>query len=369
MPLAPPRINGPIASSVVPHIAPGVDAPAYLERLETLLGHWLTLSGYDRTALEYFQAFTSNLHPMPPYPAWKEYSRLCPDGSPVQFCEIVSHSVSGPAFIVDPGPYGAPAEMRLQVAADLASEALARSSSATATISRIQSLLAAVREREPDLALCLGYSSGRIGIYFTANSHLRSATWRTMIASLPGFRAQTNASKSVLALLAHYGHRTAVALQIGASGDRSTDISFRIAKANSPLLDSAATSAGLSPAPFRLFLRRILQQRDAWQDVKATAAVRISDEGAVEELSFIIDARRYFRTDDELRTTVLSVAPDFDWDISLFRPASRLLASPGSRPVRSSVAISALPAGASRLRIFSKTGHHAVETIGQHPHS
>ncbi len=362
MRLAPLLTNRPgVPATATGRLAPSESSgvETYLERLERLLGNWLTLGGSGSEALQYFRLFTPRLDPLPASAAWREYSRLCGDGSPVRICETLSREVRGPAFTVDPGPYGAAGGARFEIAAKLATQALAQFPKPALAPTHLHSLPTGFSD-EADLALWLGYSSGRIALHYTANPHIRAATWRALTACLPGLQARSDASRNVLSLFATQGYRTALVLESGDRGRESTEVSFRLRSVSSPLFDRAAAAAGLPALPFHFFVKRVLRQRDAWQDLKAGASFRMSDTGGGGELTFIIGARRYFRTDEELRETVLSAAPDFGWDVSLFRPASRLLPSPITRLVRSDLAISVSADGATRLRILSPTGHYAA---------
>ena len=313
----------------------------YSQRVTQLLGDWALLAGqHIRIARDPRMAMLSRILPRfdgkPP-----ARSRLCADGSPVEFCERIGVLPQSPAITVEPPAWEG--------------------------ISKLGALCRTVREIAPPqdvdvLRRKLKRYEDRVKTYWIGADfgqpngvriycHLKPDT-RSAPPALPGVRL-SSALRRVVSGLAQSGTLRLAASSFQAA-DKGAKLAFQhpLAAAN---LEALAGECGVPYAALRDYMRLLDPHRGGWRKSRCGLAVAVDADGDAAGLTVYHYAAPYFRDDQQLREFALRLAERFVWNTKTYRASSRLLDRPGER-VRSLIGFTVATNGGCAMRLYGRTG-------------
>ncbi len=336
---------------------------------------------------------------------WRTFSKLCADGSPVEWCERISgdREIPGPAYTLDPAPYGATTCQRLRIATEAAEVLLAHEglditllrdilqilskSSAPLpgqTISKFSS--AADGHSQPDettepsgvAGLWLGVEERAerprlIKLYINLNWRQMPTPWAQLSRAL--IRAgcpPDSLTEWLIKPLGQQGYPRMLALGLSADARPAAKLYYRLHQLDRNRLFMLTDAVSWPRQPFEDYLKYVLKNNLLWNDRNTGIGLGLRGEAGLTSLSLFHYASAYFCNDAELRHTILSAAPEFRWQTEGFRLSSRLIDAPDGQGgqnnpeeqgeqqrLRSLLGFSVHANGHTGLRIYSRTGYLA----------
>jgi hypothetical protein len=309
---------------------------------------------------------------------WRHFSRLCSDGSPVEWCERLSEdrTVHGPAYTLDPTPYGAPDEQRLAIAQQAAEVLLAQEGLDTTLLGDLVKILNGAQldqsisaNTENGVAgLWLGVEQGPdrssrlIKLYINLNWRNMPSPWDQLSRALirAGCPVDTM-TEWLMKPLGQQGYPRMLALGLSSDGRPAAKLYFRLHQLDRNRLFMLTDAVSWPRTPFEAYLKQVLQRDLFWNDSNTGIGLGLRGGAGLTSLSLFHYASPYFLNDAELRHRVLSAAPAFRWETDGFRLSSRLLEAPDEqhKRLRSLLGFSVHANGRTGLRIYSRTGYLA----------
>jgi hypothetical protein len=202
-------------------------------------------------------------------------------------------------------------------------------------------------------------SSVRIKLYWNLCWRGTRDGWRRTLDALDGLDCRPRGTAArVLADLADRGYPKQLALTIRPTGGVEAKLYYRLAHVDLALLVRLAALGGLRAEPFEAYVGRLLRRGRDWADHRSGIAVGVDAAGEVEALALYHYVWPYFADDGELRQRLLTVSPAWDWDLTLYRAASRLIDG-ACRRCRRLLGYGVQRAGATGLHMYASTGHLA----------
>jgi len=339
----------------------------YLERAEQALEAWFLLYGLQ-PELDQFHLLASGLKELPPVESWRQHSRLCADGAPLEFCYGLGARPVGPGFTIDAGPYGAGQEQRLEHALKLARQA---AESLSCDSRMLVDLADCCKNRRGDLrslAIWLGMAYGREGgrsshvvprlkLYLSNGRREAAMGLKRALETLAALGpAPHNSASSILGALREAGYFRQLALTLEPGGNIQTKLYFRMARVDKALLSRLSSLAGVPEESFTRYVKAFLGEGKDWHDPEAGIGLALDREGESAGLVLYHCLRYYFPDDAAVRQRVLETGPAFGWDTAHYRAASRLLE--GNTTARSCwlAGYGVARGGLDGLRLYCGTG-------------
>jgi hypothetical protein len=320
----------------------------YSERVSQLLSDWALLAGDKRQidgdprAAMLFRSLKTRAGS----PCFK--SRLCADGSPVEFCERISVKPQFPALTMEPA---------------------AMTEGATEGAAAIDKLCRALESLATEAELlCLKRQLSRLNNYVDAYwigvdfaqaagmrlyCHLRRAQGLPDAKSL-ACRPFSPAADRAIRMLKESGTLRMVAFDVGTAA-AGVKLAFEH-EATPAAIEEIAGACGVPFDPLCEYISA-LDSRGGSRPSRERRGLAIAIDGAgnAAGLTLYHYAAPHFRDDEELRAFVLGLAGRFRWTTDTYRAASRLLDRQGER-VRSLVGFTAPAVGSPSLRLYGRTG-------------
>jgi|GEM_PF-3185300 len=309
---------------------------------------------------------------------WRQFSKLCSDGSPVEWCERLSEEDTphGPAYTIDPAPYTTDDKNKLPMARQSLEMLLAQEGldiSLPGDLIRIlngefldhpipeeasqgvASLWMGVEHR-PDRAKRL------IKLYINLNWRHMPEPWEQISFALTRLGCPPDDLTAwMIRPLGSQGYPKMLAIALSADARPGAKLYYRMHQMDKNRLFQIIEGASWPRAPFEKYLKTVLNSGEFWSDGNTGIGLGLRGEAGLTSLSLFHYASPYFRNDTDLRHAVLSASPEFSWKSEGFRLSSRLLEVPDEQHhrLRHLLGFSVHANGRTGLRLYSRTGYLA----------
>jgi hypothetical protein len=309
---------------------------------------------------------------------WREYSKLCSDGSPVEWCERLSEEDThhGPAYTIDPAPYTKDEELKLPLCRQTMEMLLAQEGldiSLPGDLIRIlngefmdQPIPAEANKGVASLWMGVEHRPDRpkrlIKLYFNLNWRHMPEPWEQLSFALTRLGCPPDSlTEWMIRPLGMQGYPKMLAIALSADARNAAKLYYRMHQMDKNRLFQIIEGAAWSRKPFENYLKHVLKSGEFWSDGNTGIGLGLRGEAGLTSLSLFHYAAPYFQNDTDLRHRILSTASEFSWKTEGFRLSSRLLEAPDEQHhrLRNLLGFSVHANGRTGLRIYSRTGYLA----------
>jgi hypothetical protein len=320
-------------------------ASEYFQRIGALAESYRLLAGIEPSWSADLSRLSACHRTLPPYDRWRDYSRLCVDGAPVELVETLRQGAGALSINCDGGPYGASAAERLDQAVGLAA-------SQWPEIQSLRRILFPPHVAAQPFSLWLGFSAEGTKLYWNLAWRETPDAWRRALAALELLNCRPDAeAESLLRDVARQGYLKMLALDRRNRGV-SAKIYYRL------------TQPPDRPE-FAAYRRRLLGITSDWSDPNTGIAVQLGSTGELQGVALYHYCAPYFRDDGELRRRVIAQASAFGWQTDVYRLTSRLIDERAHGPLRRLAAFSCAVTGVTQLHLYATTGYLARNSARQ----
>ena len=336
----------------------------YIFHVRRILENWSLLS--DRPIdLKSYSLLTSGLCHLPDSSFWKNHSCLCADGAPIEFCETLSNTISGPAYTIDPGPYQAPPLDRTFHALDLSESVLAQSKNEKGfhhTVGTIRTWISKNKNPERSFRLwlavsCQEYGDPIIKLYLNFKKEFLKEILPTIEPLLRNLQRQPDGiGAPIMTLLAKEGYLKQIGVTLKPDGVSKVKLYYRLPRIDYLRLKHFCGVAQIPSHIFTEYVHKMLQKKSDWADRRSGIGIEMGHDGQCNALAFYHYTNKYFCNDEVLRERVEVFGRQCGWNLTRYRQICRLLQYDPYICQRPLLGFSATKLGGAGLRIYSSTG-------------